>query len=237
MKNLYLSIIAVLLVLPAALAQQAVEISWSEDYSAPYNGGEVTLTGGGTSISTQFYVKNLGGDATFVWRRDILDISSQGFSDQLCDDQICYNTSGDPWICPGPLMIPENDSSLFEPKLLTGGYAGTAHFRYYVLDENENKLDSLDVKFSSTADLEASEKATFKLFPNPTKNNVTLENLNGNYNRVLIVDALGKRVLTQSINQGNEVLSVADLKNGIYFVRLEQNDGKLTAPQKLIVKQ
>ncbi len=237
MKNFYTSLIAVLFILPATLAQQAVEISWSEDYSVPYNGDEVTLTGAGSSISTQFYVKNLGGDATFVWRRDVLDISSQGFSDQLCDDQICYTTSGNPWICPGPLMIAENDSSLFEPKLLTGGYAGTAHFRYYVLDENENKLDSLDVKFSSTADLEASEKATFKLFPNPTKNNVTLENLSGDYIKVSIVDALGKRVLTQSINQGNEILSVADLKNGIYFVRLEQNDGTLTAPQKLIVKQ
>lgn len=237
MKKLYPAILAILFILPAATAQQAVAISWSEDYSTPYNGEEVTITGGGSTISSQFYVKNLGGDATFVWRRDILDISSQGFSDQLCDDQICYTTSGNPWVCPGPLMIPANDSSLFEPKLLTGGYAGTAHFRYYVMDENENKLDSLDVKFSSTADLDESVKGTFKLFPNPTKNDVTLENLSGNYEQVIIVDALGKRVLSESIQQNSETLSVAGLKNGIYFVRLEQRDGQFTAPQKLIVKQ
>ncbi|MDX1651245.1 MAG: T9SS type A sorting domain-containing protein [Brumimicrobium sp.] len=238
MKNFY-SILIILAITTSVSAQmQNVYISWEQDYSQPYNGDEVTLSGSSSTIYTSFYVKNLGPNASFIWRRDILSVSSQGFSDQLCDDQICYNTSGNPWICPGPMMIAQNDSSLFQPKLLTGGNSGTAHMRYYVLDENENKLDSIDVIFSSTASIEEETKLNaFSFFPNPAQENVTFKGDMTAYKKVIITDALGKEVLAANINNTQNNLNIAHLKNGVYLVRFESKSGTLTNAKKLIIRR
>lgn len=216
---------------------QNVRISWEDDYSMPYNGEEVTINGSGSTIYTNFYVVNESNESTFVWRRDLLSVSSQGFDDQLCDDQICYTTSGNPWICPGPLTIAENDSSLFQPKLLTNGLGGTAHMRYYVLDENENKLDSIDVVFSSTASVNTTNISSIKIFPNPAKNTLTLENLTSSDDEILVFDALGKNVLRSTISNTKEKIFLKDLKNGVYFVRIKNTNGSISKPKKLVVRK
>jgi hypothetical protein len=216
---------------------QNVRISWEDDYSTPYNGEEVTISGGQSTIYTSFYVVNESSESTFIWRRDILSISSPGFEDQLCDDQICYTTSGISWICPGPLTIAANDSSLFQPKLLTNGNAGTAHIRYYVLDQNENKLDSIDVVFSSSASLSSSDVSEVNMFPNPAENSLTLENLSSSDKAIVIFDALGKEVLSKGIKSSSQSLSLSALRSGIYFVKIETSNGQLSEPKKLIVRK
>lgn len=225
------------IIITSAVSSQNVRISWEEDYSMPYNGEEVTVTGSGSTIYTNFHVVNESSERTFVWRRDLISVSSQGFDDQLCDDQICYTTSGNPWICPGPLTVAANDSSLFQPKLLTNGNGGTAHIRYFVLDENENKLDSIDVIFSSSASLEAIDINEVKLYPNPAENSLTIENLTASAQEVVVMDALGKEVLSKRISGLSENLELSGLKSGIYFVRIKSKNGNLSDPKKLIVKK
>lgn len=237
MKKLLL--LTVSMILTSVVVSQNVRISWEDDYSMPYNGEEVTISGGDATMYTSFYVVNEGMDATFVWRRDLLSVTSQGFDDQLCDDQICYNTSGNPWICPGPMLITQNDSSLFQPKLLNNGYAGTAHIRYFVLDENENKLDSVDVVFSSTASISSHSKSLdVKVFPNPAQDYLMIagEDLTKGSNAV-IVDALGKKIKEFELNNKNNKLDISSLKNGVYFVNVLNSEGVRNKQMKLIVQK
>jgi hypothetical protein len=237
MKRILLLTFSVLFT--SVLVAQSVRISWEEDYSMPYNGEEVTVTGDNATMYTNFHVVNEGMEATFIWRRDLLSVTSQGFDDQLCDDQICYNTSGNPWICPGPLTIAQNDSSLFQPKLLNNGFAGTAHIRYFVLDENENKLDSVDVIFTSTVSLASESNALeVKVFPNPAQNYLMIsgEDLTKG-SKALIVDALGKNVKTFQLNSKNNKLDISALKSGVYFVNVLNSQGVRSKQMKLIVQK
>lgn len=237
MKKLLL--LSISIILTTAVTAQSVKFSWEEDYSMPYNGEEVTVTGGDATMYTNFHVVNEGMEATFIWRRDILSISSQGFDDQLCDDQICYNTSGNPWICPGPLTIAQNDSSLFQPKLLNNGFAGTAHIRYFVLDANENKLDSVDVVFTSTASISSeSNSLDVKVFPNPAQDYlmITVDDLSKG-SQVVIVDALGKRIKEYKLNNSTNKLDITLLKSGVYFVNVLNSEGVRSKQMKLIVQK
>ncbi|MEX1192525.1 MAG: T9SS type A sorting domain-containing protein [Brumimicrobium sp.] len=240
MRKCYLLLFATTFLSTHFVVAQDVYISWEEDYTMPYNGEEVTITGGDQTIYTNFYVKNIGADAGFIWRRDIISISSPGYSDQLCDDQICYTATGNPWICPSAMTISQGDSSLFQPKLLTSGYAGTAHMRYFVLDENENKLDSIDVVFTSTADV-AEEKATnldFSMFPNPSQKELTIQKASSSKeSTVIFIDALGKEVLKTQMNNITMKVDISSLKNGIYFVQNINNKGVRSETKKLIVQK
>lgn len=237
MKRILLLSISIFL--SAVVISQNVRISWEDDYSMPYNGEEVTVGGGDATLYTNFYVVNESMESTFIWRRDILSISSQGFDDQLCDDQICYNTSGNPWICPGPLTIAQNDSSLFQPKLLTNGFAGTAHIRYYVLDQNQNKLDSIDVIFSSSASIQSESKALeISVYPNPAKDYIMIsgEKL-GNNSQAFVVDALGKKIKEFQLNNESNKLNISSLKSGVYFVNVVNSLGIRSKPMRLIVQK
>jgi hypothetical protein len=59
------------------------------------------------------------------------------------------------------------------------------------------------------------------LYPNPTTGNVTLE-LNTLTN-VLITNALGQVVLTETLSAGKQILDIKNQTNGLYFVKLNQN--------------
>jgi hypothetical protein len=237
MKKILL--LSISIILTSVVGAQNVRISWDNDYSMPYNGEEVTVGGGDATLYTNFHVVNENTDSTFIWRRDILSITSQGFDDQLCDDQICYNTSGNPWICPGSLTIAQNDSSLFQPKLLTNGYAGTAHIRYYVLDQNENKLDSVDVIFSSSANLTSvSASLDIKVFPNPAQDflMITCDDLTKG-SKALIIDALGKKIKEFKLSNEENKLNISSLKSGVYFVNVLNSEGVRSKQMKLIVQK
>lgn len=237
MKGILLLSISVFL--SAIVVAQNVRISWDQDYSMPYNGEEVTIGGGDATLYTNFYVVNESVESTFIWRRDILSITSQGFDDQLCDDEICYNTSGNPWICPGPMTLAQNDSTIFQPKLLTNGYSGTAHMRYFILDENENKLDSVDVVFSSTASIPM-ESSTFEIsvYPNPAKDYLIIkgDDLNKG-SKAFVVDALGKKIKEFQLNDKSNKINISSLKNGVYFVKVVSSDGIRSKPMRLIIQK
>ena len=59
------------------------------------------------------------------------------------------------------------------------------------------------------------------LYPNPTTGNVTLE-LNTLTN-VLITNALGQVVLTETLPAGKQMIDIKNQTNGLYFVKLNQN--------------
>lgn len=79
----------------------------------------------------------------------------------------------------------------------------------------------------------------FKIFPNPTTNEFTIqfgEEIQ-NDNQIIIYDILGKAVANYTINKGqtNFIVNTSDLTSGVYFVSL--SNGKQQTTQKLIINR
>lgn len=71
--------------------------------------------------------------------------------------------------------------------------------------------------------------ATFKLFPNPTTDNITVELPQG-YTQVYasIVDVMGKTILNKEISDINNNINVASLSPGTYILSLSNEEGSTT---------
>ena len=66
-----------------------------------------------------------------------------------------------------------------------------------------------------------------KAYPNPTRNNWMI-NASSNINSVEVYNVLGKQVLAVEANSNKVVLSGAALNNGIYFARVNAENGSKT---------
>lgn len=65
-----------------------------------------------------------------------------------------------------------------------------------------------------------SEKAQIKIFPNPVKDQINIEGLNGNHLYISIFDLNGKTVI-ENIT-GNEI-NLGHLRDGIYFIKIQMD--------------
>jgi hypothetical protein len=72
----------------------------------------------------------------------------------------------------------------------------------------------------------------FSIYPNPTTNNFTVNNAQGSMMRVM--NTLGQVVMSENITNNSQVISTNNLKQGMYFVEIN-NNGKVST-EKLIVK-
>lgn len=231
MKRLY-TIIFATLTLSWAFSQK-VEIVSSDD-NLNYAGQTITISGNEEEISKIFYVKNIGSTTQFYWARTITSQSSPEFLVQLCDENICYNTTGKLWT--GPIKtIAFEDSLYFKPQLTTKGISGTAEVVYFILDENKNKFDSLTVIFSSTASINNQEEILFSIYPNPAQDYISLQGeILKNGGNAVFLDALGKEVKNISFNSSNAKINISNLKRGVYFVNIYNNEGVKSTTQRLI---
>ncbi len=74
---------------------------------------------------------------------------------------------------------------------------------------------------------------TFSLYPNPTNTgSVSISSTNSEAISVQVFDILGKQVKNQTLT--NNTLNVANLKSGVYIVKITQNNASTT--KKLVIK-
>ena len=234
------SILLITLLLFNFVFSQSILINWAEDNFESYNGDTVEIGSTTDVIFTDFYVVNNANASSFIWQRKVISHSGQSFSDQLCDDQLCHEPYGQMWTASFNMPVDVGDSTLFEPKLLTNGNAGTGHHRYYVLDQTEKMLDSIDVIFNSTLSVNT-EKLTDNdvvVYPNPSDGEINFiinnENVKQPYN-VSIKDALGKTVCTTSIDSSKKS-NIAGLNKGIYFAVIHSDSKNDVVTKKFIVR-
>lgn len=77
--------------------------------------------------------------------------------------------------------------------------------------------------------------ASLNVFPNPTKNKITVEVANVDAYTLTLVDVLGKVVLSQSANSAQNVtLDLSNQAKGVYFLNVESNGAKTT--KKIILE-
>ncbi|MFT4804062.1 MAG: hypothetical protein ACI9YE_001260 [Psychroserpens sp.] len=95
-----------------------------------------------------------------------------------------------------------------------------------------------DTEFVEDAlSVEDSNFIAFDMFPNPSKDSVTIRLNANNFGNVTIniIDLQGKLILEEQISEGNNlVLDIADLQSGLYFVKLNANNKSRV--KKLIIE-
>ena len=115
---------------------------------------------------------------------------------------------------------------------------------YRILDEKGNVVLTGDGNFGagtyniisviSNENVEETLNLTYKVYPNPVKDILTIEG--ENMSQIMIYNSLGQLVKSIEGNNDNIVeVNVKSLQNGMYFVNIINNNGKITA-KKVIVE-
>ncbi|KOS07270.1 cadherin [Flavobacterium akiainvivens] len=99
----------------------------------------------------------------------------------------------------------------------------------YVAGKNNGTVYKIT---DSTAGLENVTNAVFSLYPNPAKNQVTV-NLNAESATLAVYDLGGKILMQQELHNAENSVDTAALQQGIYFVQVSHNGGSTL--QKLAI--
>lgn len=138
------------------------------------------------------------------------------------------------WIAQDPLIMDDVDSvyTNFHAYHRPTGTTGISTYRYVFYNQaDQNDSISITITFNSSptsvAELE-NKKEGITAYPSPAVGNTTLSyklNQNGNA-KIMLHNMLGAKVKEYTLDniEGKLKLSVVDLKPGVYFYSLVQND-------------
>jgi hypothetical protein len=116
----------------------------------------------------------------------------------------------------------------------TISFDGTSCDAYYYVDDICVSTDSL--KCDNPASVKSLSKSKIKIFPNPVSKKLVIENPHLNKIKFTLYNSLGIEVIKRnSSNSSLFEIDVSDLPQGIYFLRLKQNDEFIT--QQIIISR
>ncbi|MCC5924813.1 MAG: T9SS type A sorting domain-containing protein [Crocinitomicaceae bacterium] len=246
MKQLLLSIF---LILAYQSVYSQVEIYHESDPSTLLNGQEILVTGNPSDLQVKalLFLRNASSNfQEFKVRRERIFATSN--EDFLCIGELCLENSNPALVSyqfPVPFQLDAGQSSQFEPGFFPDNQNICGVLKYYILDDKDTPVDSVQVKFLigvENCNLNVAEQNVFdvnkvKLFPNPAKNSVTVD-LGGDFQgHVVLQDALGKVVLDSKLFN-RKTLDVSSLQNGLYFATIYHGSSKdAVFTKRLIVKK
>nr|WP_321243499.1 T9SS type A sorting domain-containing protein [uncultured Psychroserpens sp.] len=99
-------------------------------------------------------------------------------------------------------------------------------FMQVVTDPGTVYLDNIILTLNALSVSEF-DTAQFKVFPNPTKNDWNISS-SAIINTVNVYDILGKKVMSLSPNATEAVIDASKLKTGMYFAKMESDNGSKT---------
>ncbi len=99
---------------------------------------------------------------------------------------------------------------------------GCSQYRYYFTNEDNEPIDSVDVHFCSTLAIDEEAKSPISIYPNPTQNQITIEQSEtSSSTQLLITDLAGKVVYKQLIQgQAKTTIDLSMLDKGLYSATL-----------------
>lgn len=226
--------------------QGDIKIVHVSDLNTDISGTEVEVVGS-PSDQTIYYdmrVINLSGQSIDVKFKRVR-LANSGRLDQICDENICYNADDQyEYTSPSLITVAHEDTTLFKPQIVPDNMESCGIHDYYVVNQFGIVFDSVRIKYRTTnsncflsVEDENMINNGFNMFPNPTENDLTIENLTSFDSEIIIHDALGKEILRTSVKGTSQNINLSDLKSGIYFVRIRNEKGHLTEPKKLVVKK
>lgn len=223
----------------SGLAFGQVDILWDDDPGVAYNGDTVEVVADVSGYNVYMHVENTSGSTMDIkFRRVILNSTGGSFTDQLCDDFLCYNCSGTDWTSPQSISIDNADSTIMKP-VFNFSTGGSAEVRYYVLDAGNGDaiVDSVDLHLTSVLSVEEDINISLSAYPNPASDEFFV-NFNGNEGmnfNLVVYNVIGEEVMHRNIVNGLNTITVADLNNGVYFYSIVTNNDVIET-KKLVVR-
>jgi hypothetical protein len=89
--------------------------------------------------------------------------------------------------------------------------------------------------YNLTSLKESKESSATASYPNPFSENFTIDNANGKFNTYSIITIDGREIVNGSLGKGIEVVQTNEWSNGVYFLRLNSQNG--TSNTSKIVKK
>jgi hypothetical protein len=203
------------------------------------------LVNGDAEMHQVFDVKNVSGitKTLRITRKKILELS--GTEDYLCwgdtdSTGTCYPTAlvapYDHWTSAEDAELVADQAGWLSTYHVTEGIDGCAQYRYYVIDTDDTRLDSVDVKFCSTVGIEENAHLNISVFPNPSVDVVKVM-MNENFSNVefKLFNVAGDLVLNDQLTKGENEVIVKSLPSGVYFYSI-LNNGKAIKADKLLIQ-
>jgi len=148
----------------------------------------------------------------------------------------------------GPTMInatptggnfsgPGMTGNMFNPQT-TGNGNFTIYYTYIDPNTSCTGMDSLVMNVSDCLGLNSAllQAGNIGLYPNPTKDNITISNaFMGGNTTITLSDATGRVVISQAVTSNAEKLNTSPLANGVYMIRVKQ--GNTTVRTLKLVKE
>lgn len=247
LRNIMKQIYFFLVVLSASFVfgQGGVKIVHASDFNTDISGTEVEAVGDPSDARIYYDMRviNLTGTSQDI-RYERKRIANSGRTDEVCDEMLCHTADDATWFqTPNTVTVDHEDTTVLKPQIAPGNMESCGIHKYYVVS-NGTYLDSITIKFRTTnsncflsVEDESNINSAFNLYPNPAENELTIENLTNFDSDILIHDALGKEIALIHVTGSTQQINLSDLKSGIYFVSLRNEQGTLTEPKKLIVKK
>ena len=211
-----------------------ISIYWDDDPGNTYNSSTINILKDVGSFDVYMHCENTGTTNQEVKFRRIVVNSSVTFSDQFCDNNLCYPCFGSDWTSPASTVLTPGDSSVMKPTISFLNGAGTAEIRYYILDVNDQPIDSVDVNITCTVGMDDTYKNITRFYPNPTAVTLNVESVFGSKLELNILNKNGESVDFKSILHRKNTFDVSHLSNGNYFINVISN-GELIETKKIIV--
>lgn len=209
-------------------------------------------SGSGAYFHDTLYLVNMTGADIAVTYQRIRRYHKYGWTDQLCDDNICYTPADDntpasenDWTKPANpvLTIMPGDSSVFWPKIYPNNVDGCSIYTYIIKTGAFNSYaDSVQVAYTIggiscfLGEDEIELPVKYSVYPNPVNDvlNIEIEGMENNTS-IVIFDIVGKKVEAMNLVNGKNQLSVENLNAGVYFYSVMKNS-VIIETKKLIVK-
>jgi hypothetical protein len=200
--------------------------SWSNGASTASN---PTLTAGSYTLTVTDFNGCLSTSTYTVTEPPVLTCGTTSTPDTVANDGTTTLT-----VNGGTAPYTYSWSNASSSQNLSGLTGGT--YTVVVTDANGCATTSTVVVTSSVGILEYTNLLSYKLYPNPATDEVTLE-LNALYphTTVTLTDVLGHTVFTEELTQAISTLHLQQLDRGIYFIRIA-SDGSNRVNQKIILK-
>ena len=203
---------------------------------------EATTTADPVEVS--FDVTNTGTTTQDIIVTRVIMNEPSGWSNYFCWGHstdpfggTCYPPSANTiYVGANPATLAASEHGVLKCYVTPSSPAATPGvYRYYVGTTGTPKMDSIDLRVSSTLSLAPIKKDfSLSVSPNPASDYVNIEVSNLENGSMKIVDVLGNVVLSTSFN-GKKTLNVEDYKNGVYFI-LISGDGVKSINRKLVVR-
>lgn len=189
-------------------------------------------------ISVYFDISNTISTKDLAVTRKKINVPSQ-WSDLVCWGIGCYDPDGqDVFTTPSTTCLTDGTTYLLKPQIVPNDVVGTGHYRYYLVDVNDNNnyVDSVDLMFNfGIANVKNIDKSiTFNVSPNPASDHVFINVDNNVEMDFKVVDVLGN-IVDKDVMNASKKLDVSQYKNGLYFITLSSKD-KSMVTRKMIIK-